>query len=322
MNFAGTTCLVTGATGLLGGHVVQALLARSARVVVLVRDEVPGVYLDIFRPRVHQVRGDLLDLPLLQRLCHEYGVTHIFHLAAQTQVPAALNWPLSTWESNVRGTWLLLEAARSLPHLQGVVVASSDKVYGPTADLPYRETQALRPVHPYDASKACVELVARSYEGTYGLPVVVTRCGNLYGPGDLNWDRLIPGTLRDLESGCRPFIRSDGSPRRDYVFVGDVVGAVLQLALRAAELKGEVFNLGSGRPTTVLEVVGELRRQLGKETLEPDIRGVATQEHADQYLDSTRAREILGWQAVTSLSDGIAQTLPWYHVYFSRTPAL
>lgn len=311
--------LVTGGTGLLGSHLVAELVARGADVVALVRDWVPGS--ELVRSGaiegVRVVRGDLCDAPLLERALGEYEVDTVFHLAAQTIVGIANRNPVSTFETNVRGTWLLLEACRRAPTVRQVVMASSDKAYGIQQQLPYTEDAPLAGCHPYDVSKSCADLIAHTYAVSYDLPVVVTRCGNFFGGGDLNFNRLIPGTIRAVLRGERPVIRSDGGPRRDYLHVGSGVGAYLAAAEALAarpELAGEAFNFSEETPRTVMEVVAEVLDAMGS-NLEPDVRDEAQNEIPHQYLSSKKAREVLGWEASVPFRQGLEETIAWYRGY-------
>ncbi len=312
--------LVTGATGLLGSWLVKRLLVLEADVVALVRDWVPqsemvsGGLLD----RVKVVRGDVRDGPLLERILGEYEIDTVFHLAAQTIVGIANRNPLSTFETNIGGTWALLEACRRSPRVQQIVVASSDKAYGDHDDLPYDEDTPLVGRHPYDVSKSCADLIAQSYARTYGLPVCVTRCGNLYGGGDLNWNRIVPGTIRSVLHGERPVIRSDGQFIRDYFYVEDGAIAYTDLAQKMSldrQLIGECFNFSNELQVTVLDLVNQILSQLGAD-LEPDIRNEATGEIRHQYLDAGKARTRLGWEPAFSLAAGLDRTIAWYRAFF------
>jgi CDP-glucose 4,6-dehydratase len=309
--------LVTGATGLLGSWLVEALLARGASVTALVRDEVPRSRLvagGAIR-RVNVVRAALEDQPALLRALNEYEVETVFHLAAQTIVGTASRSVLSTFESNIRGTWNLLEACRSLPQLvKRVLVASSDKAYGEHAELPYREELPLEGRFPYDASKACAELLCASYAASFRLPVVTTRCGNLYGGGDLNYSRIVPGTIRSALHGERPVVRSNGRLVRDYFYVEDAVAAYLHLAerMRELELAGQAFNFGTSEPKSVLEMVALILAAAGRSDLQPVVQDQASNEIERQYLDCTKARRVLGWKPAYTLEAGLARTLAWY----------
>jgi CDP-glucose 4,6-dehydratase len=307
---------VTGATGLLGSALVEELVGLGAEVTCLIRDWVPSSrLLQSGAGGANIVGGDLQDLELLVRALNEYEIDSVFHLGAQTIVGTAHRSPLSTFESNIRGTWNLLEACRLNARLvQRVVVASSDKAYGEHERLPYREDAPLQGRFPYDASKSCADLIALSYFHSYRTPVAVTRCGNLWGPGDLNFNRLIPGTIRSVLLGESPIIRSDGSYRRDYFYVRDAVHAYLTLAGRMSggRFSGEAFNFGNEQPYTVLEVVDLVLRCMGRTELRPTILNEASGEILNQYLDCTKAREQLGWTPRYSFESGLAETVPWY----------
>jgi CDP-glucose 4,6-dehydratase len=313
----GRSVLVTGASGLLGSAVVEELLERGASVTCLVRDWVPASRLlsEGLSERANLVRGSLEDGESALRALNEYEVDTVFHLGAQTIVGTASRSPLSTFESNVKGTWVLLEACRALPKLvQRVLVASSDKAYGEHPRLPYTEDAPLVGRFPYDVSKSCTDLIAQSYWHSFRTPVVVTRCGNLYGPGDLNWNRLVPGTIRSALRGDRPIVRSDGTLVRDYFYVRDAVEAYLLLAERMEELElaGQAFNFGTEEPKSVLELVALILAAVGRRDLEPDVRNEATNEIARQYLDCSKARKLLGWRPSRTLAQGLDETVAWY----------
>jgi CDP-glucose 4,6-dehydratase len=318
--------LVTGGTGLLGSWLVPALQAEGARVVALVRDLVPDALLETSgdRARCVTVLGDVRDGDLLERVLAEHEIDAVFHLAAQTIVEHALRSPLGTFRSNVEGTWELLDACRRTGRPSRIVVASSDKAYGTQPDLPYREDQPLHGLHPYDVSKSCTDLIAQTYANTYDLPVVVTRCGNLYGGGDLNFNRLVPGTIRDALAGRRPVLRSDGSPLRDYIYVEDAADAYVRLAERAHEpgIRGEAWNFSTETPLTALELTHRLLAACGRPDLEPDIRATATHEIPAQHLSAQKARERLGWWPRYGLEEGFRRTVRWYASYLgARLPA-
>jgi CDP-glucose 4,6-dehydratase len=316
----GRSTLVTGATGLVGGWLVRRLLAAGADVVCLVRDWVPRC--ELVRAglleRVRVVRGDVRDQSLLERALGEYEVNTVVHLAAQTIVTIANRNPVATFETNIAGTWALLEACRRSPTVAQIVVASSDKAYGACDALPYGEDTPLRGRHPYDASKACADLIAQSYAATFGLPVAVTRCGNFYGGGDLNWSRIVPGTIRAVLHGERPVIRSDGGYTRDYFYVEDGAAAYMHLAeslARRPELHGQAFNYSNENQVTVVELVERILEVMGSD-LEPEIRGEATHEIRHQYLDARKAREVLGWRPLCTLDEGLRRTVEWYQSFF------
>jgi CDP-glucose 4,6-dehydratase len=316
--------LVTGATGLLGGWLTRRLVGLGADVVCLVRDWVPQSELarSGLLERVKTVRGDVRHQAVVERVLGEYEVDTVFHLAAQTIVGIANRNPASTFESNVRGTWSVLEACRRSPLVKQVVVASSDKAYGEQARLPYDETMPLEGAHPYDVSKSCSDLIAHAYARTFGLPVAVTRCGNFYGGGDLNWNRLVPGTIRSALRGERPVIRSDGKYVRDYLYVEDGADAYLLLARRLAEtpgLRGEAFNFSTETPLTVLDVVERILALMGS-PLAPDVRNEATNEIPQQFLSAAKARERLGWQPLYTMDEGLVRTIGWYTDFLAGGP--
>ncbi|MCS6866255.1 MAG: GDP-mannose 4,6-dehydratase [Gemmataceae bacterium] len=315
--------LVTGGTGLVGTWVLRRLLRAQADVVCLVRDWVPES--EFVRggliQKVKTVRGDVCDQALLERICGEYEIATVIHLAAQTLVPVANRNPVATFQSNIAGTWSLLEACRRSPTVQQIVVASSDKAYGEAQQLPYDETTPLRGRFPYDVSKSCADLIAQSYAATYHLPVVITRCGNFYGPGDLNWNRIVPGTIRSILRGQRPVIRSDGTLIRDYFYVEDGAAAYLLLAEKLAEdptLRGEAFNFSHEMPLSVSALVQKILTLMGSD-LQPDIRHQATQEIRHQYLSAAYTRRRLGWRPMFTLEEGLRRTIAWY-ASFLATP--
>jgi len=312
---------VTGATGLVGGWLVKRLLAAGADVVCLVRDWVPQSELVRSRDieRVKVVRGDVRNRECLERSLGEYEIDTVFHLAAQTIVGIANRNPVSTFESNIQGTWNLLEACRRSPVVKSIIVASSDKAYGDQAVLPYSEDTPLQGQHPYDVSKSCADLMAHTYAVSYQLPVAITRCGNFYGGGDLNWNRIVPGTIRSAFRGERPIIRSDGSYVRDYFYVEDGAAAYMTLAEALAkrpELGGEAFNFSNELQVSVLDLVRQVLAQMGS-TLEPDVRNEANNEIRRQYLSAGKAREALSWQPLYTLDDGLGKTITWYREFLA-----
>ena len=316
VELAGRSVLVTGAHGLLGTWLVSALVKAEVRVVVIRRDEPVASALAMMglEDRVSTVTGDICQSGLIERALAEYEVDSVFHLAAQTLVGVAHRAPVPTFETNVRGTWLLLEACRR-QEVQSVIVASSDKAYGPAAQLPYTEEHPLAPRFPYDVSKAAADLIARSYWHTFELPVAVTRFANLYGGGDLNRSRLVPEAIGAALAGRPPVIRSDGSPERDFLYVEDAVAAYLALwrAVLAGQGRGEAFNAGGGTPHRVADVVALICRLAGT-SVAPEIRGqgVPHGEIDRQWVDPGKLHALTGWRAVVGLEEGLARTIAWY----------
>lgn len=315
---------VTGATGLVGSWLVRYLLRMKADVVCLVRDWTPKSELvrtgDLAQVRV--VCGDVRDYALLERALAEYEIDTVFHLAAQTIVGIANRNPLSTFETNVQGTWALLEACRRCPTVKQIVIASSDKAYGDQEVLPYTECTPLQGRHPYDVSKSCADLIAHAYAHSYGLPVAITRCGNFYGPGDLNWNRLVPGTIRSVLRNQRPVIRSDGHYVRDYFYVEDGAIAYLLLAERLAQnrsLIGEAFNFSNESQVSVLELVQMILNFMGS-SLTPEIRNEASNEIRHQYLSAEKARTWLGWHPQFTLEEGLQRAIAWYTDLLKHEP--
>lgn len=316
----GRSVLVTGATGMIGSWLVKDLLASGANVVALVYEREPDSELircgDI--DRIDTVDGALQDFELLEKTIRSRRIDSVFHLGAQTQVEWAYDDPLTTWESNVRGTYNLLEACRvNADVVERIVVASSDKAYGDQDVLPYTEESRLAATYPYDVSKACADQIAQSYNRTYGLPVAVARCGNTFGGGDLNWNRIVPGTIRSLVLGEPPIVRSDGTYLRDYVYVKDVAQAYMQLgaAVVTDGVAGQAFNFAHESPVSVMEVIDAIRRLMGREDLEPVIENRAVGEIRDQWLSSEKARTVLGWAPGYDLESGLAETIDWYRDY-------
>jgi len=313
---------VTGSTGILGSWLTIALVDRGADVVALVYDENPRSHLarSGYLRRVTVLRGSVTDSGLMERILNDFEVEVVFHLAAQALVMVANRNPLSTFETNVRGAWNVLEAARRSKKVERLILASSDKAYGDQLVLPYKETAPLEGRHPYDVSKSCADLIAKAYSHTYQLPLGITRCGNTYGGGDLHWDRIVPGTIRSALRGERPIIRSDGSFKRDYIYVRDAVSAYLLLAEKLEEpsVRGEAFNFGHDAPLTVLEMVREVLNVVGRPDLEPLVLNEAKHEIRDQFLDSSKARRLLGWKPAYSLPEGLLETVEWYRGFFDE----
>lgn len=313
---------VTGASGLLGSWLLEALLGRGASVTCLVRDWVPGSKFIASSAYTESniVRGELENYQLLLRVINEYEIDTVFHLGAQTIVGTANRSPLSTFESNIKGTWNLLEACRNCSNLiERVVVASSDKAYGSHEQLPYKEDTPLVGRFPYDVSKSCADLITISYYQTFGLPVAITRCGNLFGGGDLNFNRLIPGTIRSALQNESPIIRSDGRYIRDYFYVKDAVEAYLQLAEAMPDAKfcGQAFNFGTETPVSVIDLVNLILKLVEKESLEPVILNQAQQEIYKQYLDCSKAKRMLDWKPLHTMESGLLETIDWYKFYLN-----
>ncbi len=315
--WSGRSVFVTGGTGLVGSWLVKKLLAAKANVVLLVKDVNPQSEIvrsgDLGRCAV--TYGNLEDFDTLEYAINLYDVDTVFHLGAQTQVGVAYRYPLKTFEANVRGTYNLLEACRIHPGLvKRIVVASTDKAYGTQKILPYTETTPLDARNSYDVSKSCADLIAQAYFHTYNLPVGITRFGNVYGGGDWNQKRIVPGTVIDLANGKAPVLRSDGTPLRDYIFVEDVAEGYLRLAEKLDDpaVVGQAFNFSNGKPVSVLQIVGAIQKLMGREDLKPIILNNAKAEIPEQYLDATKAKNLLGWQARFSLDAGLKQSIDWY----------
>lgn len=314
--------LVTGATGLVGSWLVRRLLEFDADVVCLVRDWVPQS--ELIRAhlidRVKVVRGDVRDQRLLEALLGEYEIDTVIHLAAQTIVTIANRNPISTFETNIAGTWTILEACRRSPRVRQIIAASSDKAYGDQEHLPYDENTPLQGRHPYDVSKSCADLIVQSYARTYGLRAAITRCGNFYGGGDLNWNRIVPGTIRSILRGERPVIRSDGKFVRDYFYVEDGAAAYTLLTERLAadsSLIGEAFNFSNEAPVTVLDLVDQIRRQMESD-LEPEVQNQGSNEIREQWLSAEKARSRLGWAPGFTIDEGLSRTIAWYSGFLSK----
>jgi CDP-glucose 4,6-dehydratase len=312
---------VTGCTGLLGSWLTKTLVENGANVTGLIRDLVPKSNLNWsgFNDKINIVRGEVEDYFLLQRVINEYEIDTVFHLAAQTIVTIANKNPISTFESNIKGTWNMLEACRGAPLVKRIIVASSDKAYGDQEKLPYDENTPLEGKHPYDVSKSCADLLCRTYFETYKLPVCVTRCGNFYGGGDLNLNRIVPGTIHSVLNKEAPIIRSDGSHVRDYFYIEDGVEAYLLLAeeMEKLEIKGEAFNFSNEIQITVLELVEKILRIM-KSNLKPKILRETTNEIKHQYLSAKKAREILNWRPKYTLDEGLQRTIKWYEGFFEN----
>lgn len=314
----GRRVLVTGVGGFVGSHLTAELMGRGAEVVGILRDSRGERLLDALSisPRPYLVHGSITDAALVERTFNEYEIEYCFHIAAQAIVGAANRSPTSTFDSNIRGTWTVLDAARRSEVLRGLVLASSDKVYGDQPVLPYTEESPLTASYPYDASKLCAEVLARSYAVTFGLPVAITRCANIYGGGDLNWSRLVPGTIRSVFRGEEPLIRSDGTLERDYMYVSDAASAYLALAenIHRDEVRGDAFNFGWGRGYTVLEIVETILSHSDNE-LRPRVLGQNKGEIQKQWLAADKARKVLDWRPQVDLETGIRLSIDWYRQY-------
>ena len=317
----GKSVYVTGADGFIGSWVAKQLVDEEAEVSILVRDLKPEMGFDFhgLREKVNIVHGDLVDLQTQQRALNEYGVDTVFHIAAQAIVGIANKSPLSTFESNIKGTWNIMEAAR-LEGAKRVVVASSDKAYGVQKQLPYTEESPLHGLFPYDASKACADVIARSYAATYGMEVAVTRNANTYGGGDMNFSRIVPDAIKHILEGKEFEIRSDGKAERDYMYVEDAAAGYLMLAenLHRKEVQGGAFNFGTETPVSVVQLFGKIAAACGKPKAAFSILGTTKNEIDRQYLASAKARKVLGWKPKYSLEDGLKETVQWYGKYFDK----
>lgn len=316
--------LVTGGTGLVGGWLIKELLRKGARVssLILDLDTSSELYRSNDINKINVINGNLASYADVTRAVSQSEATTIIHLGAQTIVGTAITDPINTFKSNIEGTWNLLEAARLMPdRIKSIVVASSDKAYGTSVCLPYTESQALHGDGPYDVSKSCTDLIAQTYGNTYGVPVTIARCGNIYGGGDLNWSRIVPGTFRDIHEGTQTKLRSDGTFTRDYVHVSDIVDAYLHLARETElqEIAGEAFNFSRDEPLSVLEIHKAIYEAASAIYVEPLIFNQAKSEIKDQHLDSAKAREKLGWASKISLQEGLARTFDWYSHFLSKS---
>ena len=312
--------LVTGTTGLVGSWLVRRLLEAKATVVGLIRDWVPQSELvrSGLRDKIQVVYGDIRDQSLIERVLGEYEIDTVLHLAAQTIVPIANRNPISTFETNIQGTWSLLEACRRSPLVAQIVLASSDKAYGDQEILPYDEETPLAGRHPYDVSKSCSDLIAQAYAKSYGLPVTITRCGNFYGGGDLNWNRIVPGTIRSVIRNQRPVIRSDGQSIRDYFYVEDGAAAYMLLAEKLSEnrnLVGHAFNFSNEYEVSVVQIATKILNLMNS-SLKLDIRNEATHEIERQCLSASKAHRMLDWKPLFDLESGLGKTLVWYQEFF------
>ncbi|MFN8382148.1 MAG: GDP-mannose 4,6-dehydratase [Anaerolineales bacterium] len=313
---------VTGGTGLVGSWLLKRLTEAGANITCLIRDWVPQS--ELIRSgiieKVNVIRGDIRDRDMLERVLGEYEIETVIHLAAQTIVTIANRNPISTFETNIAGTWNLMEACRRSPKVKQVIVASSDKAYGDQEILPYDENTPLQGQHPYDVSKSAADLIAHTYAVSFDLPVAITRCGNFYGGGDLNWNRIIPGTIRSILRGQPPIIRSDGEYIRDYFYVEDGAAAYMLLAEQLAkrpELKGQAFNFSNEIQVTVREIVERIKSNMNSK-FPPEIRNEITNEIRHQYLSAEKARTELGWKPMFNLDEGLQKTIEWYKEFFKN----
>ena len=321
LNWKNTNVLVTGADGFIGSHIAKELIDKGVKVTTIVRDLKKTNNLDILnlRDKINIVHGNLVNFEDCERAINEYDIEFCFHIAAQAIVGPANRSPLSTFESNIKGTWNILETCRLSKTIKGLIIASSDKAYGQQKKLPYTEDSPLKGYFPYDASKACAEMLARSYYMTYNLPLAITRNANTYGPADMNLNRIIPDVVTKLIRNEQPIIRSDGTPERDYIFIKDAVNAYIVLAenLHREDVVGQAFNFGTGKPISVLDLYKKIIKLMGK-NVEPKILGEAKNEIDRQYLDSQKAKKILNWEAKYDLESGLKETVDWYKTYFSK----
>ena len=315
--------LITGATGIVGSWLAKELIKGESIVVALVRDV--DYQTEFYRSgdylRTTIVNGSLEDFSTIDRAINEYEIDTIFHLGAQTIVGAAYRQPLPTFESNIRGTYNILESCRQHQDIvKRIVIASSDKAYGIADKLPYNEEMPLKGSHPYDVSKSCADLLAQTYANTYNMPTAIARCGNIYGGGDLNWSRIVPGTIRSLLNNQRPIMRSNGKYIRDYIYIKDIVDAFLILAESITEqnISGDAFNFSTESKITVIEIVNEIRSLMGKENLEPLILDLELKEIPEQSLSADKAHKILGWSHKYDLKKGLSETIDWYKNYFGK----
>jgi len=321
-NWLNKNIFITGCTGLLGSWLTEELINLGVNVIGLQRDHVPQarIYREGLIDKITVIPGNLEDYNVIERALNEYEIEVVFHLAAQAIVPIANNNPLSTFESNIRGTWVLLEACRRNKQVKKIIMASSDKAYGDHKILPYKEDMPLQGKNPYDVSKSCADLISQMYFHHYTLPVCVTRCGNLFGGGDLNFNRIVPETIRSVFYSERPIIRSNGKYVRDYFYVKDAAKAYIHLVEKMDDgsIVGQAFNFGNDTPMTVLEITNEIVSLMGRPDLEPIILNQAKGEIPEQYLSAKKARELLGWKPKFSVRDGLTETIEWYRDYLTH----
>lgn len=318
----GKRVLVTGVNGFLGSWLAQSLVKSGAHIVGFDCDFNPNSFLHLSgtETQIIKVYGRLEDYDLIRKVLDEYKIDTCFHLGAQAIVQTAVKSPLPTFESNIKGTWNILEATRNSGQIERIVVASSDKAYGTHEKLPYSEEYCLHGLHPYDVSKTCADLLSQTYYHTYGLPIGIARCGNIYGGGDLNFDRIVPGTIWSLLRNERPVIRSDGTHMRDYLYIEDAVDAYVSLArnLDRKEIQGQAFNFGTEKPISVLDFVAKICFLMGKTDLQPVILNEAYHEILRQYLSFEKANQLLDWKPKYSLDEGLRTTIHWYKEFLEQ----
>ena len=319
MNWKNKNVFVTGADGFIGGWIAKTLVEKQANVVVVIRDIKRKNSLDLhkIKDKVTIVQGDIIDYELMQRIMNEYSVEYIFHLAAQALVEIATNSPLSTFESNIKGSWCILEAARNTKSIKGIIVASSDKAYGTQKNLPYKEDQPLLGVYPYDASKVCTDVLSMSYAKSYNLPIAITRNANTYGGGDMNFSRIIPDAIMSSLQGKELIIRSDGTPERDYMYIKDAVDGYLNLAENIEKVKGEAFNFGTEKPISVLDLFKLVIKLTGR-GIEPKVMGHTKNEINRQYLGIGKVKNFLNWEPKYGLEEGLKETIEWYKEFLEK----
>lgn len=317
----GKNVFVTGADGFIAGWIAKRFVDEGAVVTIIVRDYKSESSLDTlgFRHKVHIVHGDIIDTHLMQRILNEYAIEYVYHLAAQAIIGPANRNPLSTFESNIKGTWNILEAARNTNTIKGVIIAASDKVYGDQEKLPYTEDQPLLGLYPYDASKVCADVLARSYFKTYNLPVAITRNANTYGGGDMNFNRIVPGTIKSVLDGEIPIIRSDGTLERDYMYIKDAVDGYLLIGenMDDPKVRGQAFNFGVGKPISVINLFNKIIKLSGK-TVKPKILNQANNEIKKQYLCVDKVKKTFDWEPKYDLDAGLKETIEWYKDYFKK----
>ncbi|MCK4423419.1 MAG: GDP-mannose 4,6-dehydratase [Candidatus Omnitrophica bacterium] len=310
---------ITGHEGFLGSWLAKILLSYGAKITGIDKVENRSIsMLDGLRKNLTCIKGNMTGLRLIRNIIEEYRPEIVFHLAAQSIVGEASKTPVRAFKSNIEGTWNILEACRDKKYIKSIVIASSDKAYGESNKLPYTEEARLSGNHPYDVSKSCADLIARTYFHAYNLPVCITRCGNIFGPGDFHFSRIVPDTVRSALRDKTLLIRSDGTFTRDYVYVEDIVDGYILLAekLQKLKLEGEAFNFSNEKPLSVINLVKKIY-QIADKKPSYRILGEAKYEIKHQYLSSQRAKEILGWEPKYNLEEGLKRTINWYKKLFA-----